>query len=880
MFSTDKFLARFLVPVLLLSGVARLEAQPAPAGQIQQALLKLNELGTVLTIAAHPDDERSELLAYFSQGRHMRAAYLSVTRGEGGQNLLGPEQSAALGLIRTQELLDARRIDGAEQFFTRAIDFGFSKTADEAIAKWGHDAVLSDIVWVIRRYRPDVIVLGFSGTPSDGHGHHQASALLGKEAYEAAGDPARFPEQLRYVQPWKAAKLVRAGGFFGGRGTPPANGVPGAPGTAAAPGAPATAAAPAASVGGGRGGRGGRGANAAPEVSIAPIAQIDTSGYNSILGYSYAQLATISRSQHRSQGMGAMGVGGGMGGGRGGPAPTAGASPSPAPDLFDGIEHSWKRLPGGAAVDAILSQAIREFDWQHPDRTIPLLAKARPLVAAISDPLAKIKLAELDETIARCAGIWADAQAREGNVTPGSHVAVAMTVVARLPVATSVQSIVPENVWAGKPWTASDAAAGQRIPDFDLEVPASQPYSQPYWLVKPPQAGAYMVDNQLLIGLPDTPVEQMRIRLTVAGIPIELVRPVLYRYNDRLEGEKVRSLTVVPPVAVNLPLSPDLTNQVLLFPTQAARSLHVTVKAEVANAEGDLRLDVPTGWKAEPRSQPFRLAAIDDQQELTFQVTPPAGEASGALHAIATVAGREIAAGMASISYAHIPQQNVFPPSDVSLVRSDIGVTARRVGYIMGAGDEEPDALRQLGLDVTLLDEEDLRKGDLSRFDAIVAGVRAYNVRPDLRAHQSRLLDYVNNGGTYVVQNVRENVPNIGPYPFTISGGNSARVTVEEAPVTFTHPDSPLLQKPNKIGPRDFEGWVQERGTYFLTQWDPRYETVLSTNDPGEKPLEGGELWTRYGKGVFIYTAYVWFRELPAGVPGAYRLFANLLSAK
>jgi hypothetical protein len=300
----------------------------------------------------------------------------------------------------------------------------------------------------------------------------------------------------------------------------------------------------------------------------------------------------------------------------------------------------------------------------------------------------------------------------------------------------------------------------------------------------------------------------------------------------------------------------------------------------VANAAGDLRLDGPAGWKAEPRSQPFHLAAIDDRQELTFQVTPPAAEATGTLHAVATVAGQRIAAGMAYILYAHIPQQNVFPSSDVKLVRSDVNVTARRVGYIMGAGDEEPDALRQLGLEVTLLGEEDLRAGDLSKFDAIVAGVRAYNVRPDLRAYQSRLLDYVGNGGAYVVQNVRENVPNIGPYPFTISTGNSARVTVEEAPVTFTHPDSPLLQQPNKIGPRDFEGWVQERGTYFLTQWDPRYQTVLSTNDPGEKPLEGGEVWTRYGKGVFIYTAYVWFRELPAGVPGAYRLFANLLSAK
>jgi LmbE family N-acetylglucosaminyl deacetylase len=841
--STAKSLARLLVTVLALSAAARLEAQPAPSAEIQQALLKLNELGTVLTIAAHPDDERSELLAYFSQGRHMRAAYLSVTRGEGGQNVLGPEQGAALGLIRTQELLDARRIDGAEQFFTRAIDFGFSKTADETIAKWGHDAVLSDIVWVIRRYRPDVIILGFSGTPSDGHGHHQASALLGKEAGEAAGDPARFPEQLRYVQPWKAAKLVRAGGFFGGRGAP---------------------AAPQASV-----------------PPIAPIAEIDTSGYNSLLGYSYAQLATISRSQHRSQGLGAMGVGGGMGGGGREPAPGPEASSTPAPDIFDGIEHSWKRFPGGAAIDAVLSQAIREFDWQHPDRTIPLLAKARPLIAAISDPLAKIKLADIDETIARCAGIWADAQAREGNVTPGSHVAVAMTVVAREPVAASVQSIVAENVWPGKPWTPSDAAASQRIPDYDLEVPASEPYSQPYWLVKPPQAGAYTVDNQLLIGLPESPVERMRIRLTVAGTPIELLRPVLYRYNHRLEGEKVRPQTVVPPVAVNLPLSPDdIANQVLLFPAAAARSLRVTVKAQVANAEGSLRLDVPAGWKAEPRSQPFRLAAVDDRQELAFQVTPPAGEGTAALHAIATVAGKEVAAGMASISYAHIPQQILFPPSDVKLVRSDIQVTARRVGYIMGAGDEEPDALRQLGLQVALLDEEDLRTGDLSKFDAIVAGVRAYNVRPDLRAYQSRLLDYVNNGGTYVVQNVRENVPNIGPYPFTISTGNTARVTVEDSPVVFTHPDSPLLQKPNKIGPRDFEGWVQERGTYFLTQWDPRYETVLSTNDPGEKPLEGGEIWTRYGKGVFIYTAYVWFRELPAGVPGVYRLFANLLSAK
>jgi hypothetical protein len=786
-------------------------------------------------IGAHPDDERTEVLAYFARGRHMRAAYLSITRGEGGQNLLGPEQSAALGLIRTQELLDARRIDGAEQFFTRAIDFGFSKTADETMRKWGHDAVLSDVVWVIRRFRPDIVMLCFTGTPADGHGHHQASALLGKEAFEAAGDPSRFPQQLRYVQPWKPAKLVGSGGF------------------------------------------GGRGGAVNP---VAPPVQIDSGGYNPILGYSYPQLATISRSQHRSQGLGAMGVGGGMGGGggRGGAAPAT-AQPASA-DLFDGIEHSWKRVPGGAAIDAILSQAARDFDWFHPEKTIPLLAKARPLIAAVSDPIGKIKLADLDETIARCAAIWADAQARRGDVTPGSRVAVGVTVAARLPVAVRVQSVRAEGPWNGPVWTPPDSATGQRIPDYDLEIPSNQPYSQPYWLVKPPSAGAYAVADQRLVGDPETPAEQLRISLTVAGTGIEIVRPIVYRYNDRLEGEKVRPLTVVPPVAVDLPLSPDLSTQPMIFPSSAPRKLQVTVKANVANAEGILRLELPPGWNATPKSQPFHLEALDDRQELAFEIAPLASEADGTLRAIATVGGREIAVGMASISYPHIPQQTLFPASEVKLVRSDIRVTAHRIGYIMGAGDDVPDALRQLGLDVTMLGEDDLRKGDLSRFDAIVAGVRAYNVRSDLRASQARLLEYVSNGGTYVVQNVRENVPNIGPYPFTISTGNSARVTVEEAPVAFTHPESPLLLTPNKITPKDFDGWVQERGTYFLTQWDPRYETVLSTADPGEKPLEGGEIWTRYGKGVYIYTAYVWFRELPAGVPGAYRLFANMLSAK
>ena len=814
-------------------------AQPAPTGEIEPGLRKLNELGTVLMIAAHPDDERTNVLAYFARGRHMRTGYLSITRGEGGQNLIGPEQGAALGVIRTQELLMARRIDGAEQFFTRAIDFGFTKSVPETMEKWDHDRVLSDVVWVIRRYRPDVIILGFSGTSADGHAQHQASAILGKEAFEAAGDASRFPEQLKYVQPWHATKLVFAGGFGGpGRGGQAAGTPPPPP----------------------------------PPPPIAPAAPVDTSGYNSFLGYTYDQLAALSRSQHRSQGFGSIVATPGPG--RGGPPNPVPAPAPPAHDLFEGIDHSWDRLPHGAPVGVLLAQAIREFDAAHPENSLPLLERARPLIAAISDPLARIKLAELDELIAQCAGLWAEAEAQHAEVIPGSHVPVTINVYPRLPIDVKVQSAEPVGPWNAPAITAFKPRPGGGVTaDVDFEIPAQQPVSQPYWLVKPPVGERYTVDDQMLAGLPDSPVERMKIDLLVAGTPIEITRTIENRSVERAEPERVRPLTVIPPVAVNV------SSAVAVFPSPAPREIHLTVLANVANANGDLRVDVPKGWKVTPRNRPFSMTTVGEERELSFEVTPPSADSSGQLHAVATVAGREIDVGVETISYPHIPIEVLFPASAVKLVRADIQVSAHRIGYIMGAGDDVPDALRQMGLDVTLLSEADLVKGDLSKFDAIVAGVRAYNVRADLRANQSRLLDYVKNGGTYVVQYMSAGARDIGPYPITIPAGNGYRVTVEEAPVTFTHPDSRLLQVPNHITARDFEGWVQERGLLFPTEWDPRYETVLASGDPGEKPLEGGELWTHYGKGVYIFTSYVWFRELPAGVPGAYRLFANLLSA-
>jgi len=829
---------------LLLAALSPLTGQQQPFSgtpELLESIERLNQLGSVLMIAAHPDDERTGVLAYFARGRHMRTAYLSVTRGEGGQNLIGSEQGAALGVIRTQELLAARQIDGAEQFFTRAIDFGFSKTAAETMQKWGHDRILGDIVWVIRSYRPDVIILVFTGGPQDGHGHHQVSAILGKEAFAAAADPARFPEQLQYVKPWQATRIVHALWNFG----PRPGQIPLPPGAERPPQSP----------------------------SLPPAGRVETGALNPVLGYSYEELAVLSRSMHHSQGTGAM------------RRPGASTSefgllagqPAPA-DVFDGIDTSWSRLPGGAPVTPILAEAVKAFEPEHPEKIIPLLGKARPLIAAIADPLAREKLNEIDEAIAGCAGIWIEAQAHEPEAVPGRPLAITTTVLNRSPQPVELAGARMEGMWDRElPVKPAPLVSGQPATiEFSREVPPSQPYSQPYWLRQPPVGDVYTVEDQRLLGRADTPpVASVRVRLLVAGIPIELVRPVHYRYASRAEGERTRPLAVVPPVAVNLP------QPVTLFPSPAPRAVHVVVEARVEKAAGDLRLDAPPAWKVEPAVRHFEIAARGEACELAFTVTPPAGEATASLRAVAAVGGREISNGIEVISYPHFPAQTLFPPADIKLVRADIQVTAHRIGYIMGAGDEMPEALRQLGLEVTLLSQSDLEQGDLARFDAIVAGVRAYNVRADIRANQQRLLDYVSGGGTYIVQyNTGDLTLHLGPYPMTVPPGSRYRVTVEEAPVAFPHADSPLLHAPNPIAARDFEGWVQERGLYFASDWDKRYQTVLSSQDPGETAIEGGELWTRYGKGVYIFTAYSWFRQLPAGVPGAYRLFANLISAK
>ncbi len=792
-------------------------AQPNLSGEarIRLALGRLNTLGSVLMIGAHPDDEHTATLAYFARGRGIRAAYLSLTRGEGGQNLAGPEQGDLLGLIRTEELLAAREVDGAEQYFTRAIDFGFTKSADETFAKWGREGILGDIVWTIRRYRPDVVVLCFSGTSRDGHGQHEASGILGKEAFTAAADRTRFPEQLKYVEPWQARRLVWN------------------------------------VYGRGQGGSGNM--------------VIETGAYNPVLGYSYNEIAGMSRSMHRTQAMGSPQRRG---------AATANlmmiAGAPASKDLFDGIDTSWNRVEGGAEVGRILAEAARSFDPAQPEKIVPRLLDARRRMAALKDPWAREKLCELDEAVALCAGLWLDASAERYEVVPGSTVAIRATALNRSSMPIRLAAVTLDQ---SAPVDAELPFNQPVTREVQWRVPEDAAYSQPYWLREAPKGDAYTVADQRLVGTPENPpVLEARFKLRIGGEEIELTRPVIHRYVDRLRGELTRPLVVAPPVALRF------TEPVLVLPDAQPRKLEVVVQANVAGASGEVALAAPNGWKTEPAAREFRLGEAGQEQTLAFEVTPAAA-GRGRIRAVALFGGRRIASGAEVIAYPHIRPQTVFPDSTADAVRLEAAVLAKRIGYVAGAGDGVPRALRQLGCQVTFLSAEDLASADLGRFDAIVTGVRAYNVRADLRANQQRLLDYVNLGGTLVVQyNTAdsETLQKIGPYSLRVSRD---RVSVEEAPVNFPDPSSALLQRPNRITAADFDGWVQERGLYFASDWDPRYKTLFESHDPGEEPHPGGTLYVRYGKGAYVFTAYSWFRQLPAGVPGAFRIFANLLSA-
>jgi len=804
-------------------------------GALEQRIEKLRVVGSLLMIAAHPDDENNRSLAYYAQGRKLRTGYLSLTRGEGGQNLLGSEKGALLGVIRTQELLMARRVDGAEQYFSRAIDFGFSKSPEESMGKWGREETLSDIVWMIRKFRPDVIVLSFSGTPRDGHGHHQASAILAKEAFLAAADPKRFPEQLDAVQTWQAKRVVWNTFFGRARDVYPDS----------------------------------------KEISI------DTGEYNPVLGVSYAELGGWSRTQHRSQGQGWSELKG--------TAPVTMVVVAGEPlerDFLDGIDVSWSRLPGGAAVDAALQEALHALASTDTSAAVPALLKARALIAAIDHPEARLKLKEVDETIAQAMGLWLDVSVNREEAAPGMEVVLDLNAVNRSKIPASILGAKLEGQPSSMPGLPTFAGLGDltfnqpKTAQARYKIPGDEPPTQPYWLRRAPTGERYDVRDRNLLGLAENPpVLVCRFQVKIGDQKLEFIRPVARRFADKMRGDMTQPFVILPRLSLEMP------STALVFADAQPRTIEVGVTSNWSTEGGSVELRAPEGWKVEPASQRLELMAGSGQKSrASFQVTPPAQPSSGTLRAVATNIAGQVNQGIVRLTYEHFPQQTIQSPAETQVVRTDVRIAAKRVGYVVGAGDDVPDALRQLGCEVTLLDASDLARGDLSKFDAIVTGVRAVNLREDLRTSHQRLWEYVEQGGTVVVQyNVLEGfggpptaLPHAGPYPITI-GRN--RVTVEDSPVEILSASDPLLTFPNKIVQSDFDGWVQERGLYYPSEWDAKYKTVIASNDPGEKSLTGGILYCNYGRGTYVYTSYSWFRQLPAGVPGALRIFANLVSA-
>jgi LmbE family N-acetylglucosaminyl deacetylase len=818
-----------LICILLIAIIpasAKIQPSTPDSATLQLLMKKLTVVGGALYVGAHPDDENTAVLSYLSMGKLVRSAYLALNRGEGGQNLIGSEQGDQLGVIRTQELLAARRIDYAGQFFTRAIDFGFSKNPEEALRIWGKDEVLSDVVWVFRKFRPDVIILRFPDQGA-GHGHHIASAILAEEAFSAAEDPSKFPEQLRYTKPWKAKRIVWNSYSWG--------------------------------------------KDQISDQEKTTLSKMELGDYNPLLGKSYTELAGVSRSMHKSQGFGDSED-------RGRITeyfkPVAG---EPAgQDLFDGIDLTWNRIPGGNEVSTVLNEAVKTYQPNDPAASIPALLKAYALMKKIPKNVdVDEKMEDLVQVIRICAGLWLEAIADSSSSVPGGKIKVAATAINRSSFPFQLES-VELNDSGGRASVPAvlemNSPASQTI---ELNIPQNASYSQPYWLRDKAGKALSKVEDQQLIGQADSPPDYSAIFHISAGQEIlDFKIPVLYRWVDPVLGERYRVFEITPEVSV------QIQQPVSVFSDSETKNILLTLQANATDVQGNLKLQLPRGWKSNPDSVPFQFAKKDESRDFAFQLTCDKDAESGSAIAEATVGNKVINTGRVLIDYPHISPQLIFPKAEIKLVRVDLKKVGDSIGYVMGSGDQVPEILRQVGYRVTLLSDEQLKAGEFSGYDAIVVGIRAYNTRTILKSVQSKLLNYVENGGTLVVQyNTLQQliIESPGPYPFQIGRD---RVSVEEAPVSFSDSSHPLLNTPNKITASDFDGWIQERGVNFAEKWDSHYQAPLSSNDPGETAKAGGLLYTRFGKGVFIYTSYSWFRELPAGVPGAIRLFVNLVSTR
>jgi LmbE family N-acetylglucosaminyl deacetylase len=805
------------------------------SAEIYLQLKKLKVLGSVLYMAAHPDDENTRLLTWLSKERLYRTGYLSLTRGDGGQNLIGDEQGIDLGLIRTQELLAARRIDGAEQFFSRAFDFGFSKSTDEAMEKWGKEKILSDAVWVIRRFQPDVIITRFPEDARAGHGHHSASAVIAHEAFRAAADPNRFPEQFKFgVKPWKAKRILWNTFNFGNTNT-----------------------------------------------TNNDQLKMDVGSYNAILGKSYGEIAADSRSQHKSQGFGVPGS-------RGVQLEYFSFTEGDAPqnDLMDGVNTSWARVEGGAAIETMIDALLKNYSLANPEQSVPALVNLYEAVKALKEGYwTSQKLEEIHHLIEMCSGLFMEASTNSEQAVQGDSIRVNISVNNRLGSKITLEKISMDVL---------DTTIGKLLePNRNLNISGSiyvftsKPVTQPYWLEQKMTEGSFTVNDQLLIGKPQNgPAYHAQFDLLIEGKPFTFIKPVLYKHTDPVKGELYQPIVVVPAATVTTEPS------IIIFRKGQKQAAEVAIEVTANKnfngytAKVSKRLTYDNSTKTDTG---FSLASGSKRQYLfNIDNTMLKNKDQDFVQAFVELKdGKEeqpaylnLNLNLNSISYDHIPHIHYFYQDAIKVLNMDLKTVGKKIGYIEGAGDKVTIALEQMGYEVTILKEKDITPFILKQFDAVITGVRAYNVHDYLEGKHAVLMDYVQNGGNLVVQYNTSNfistvTEKIGPYPMAISRN---RVTDETAKVNFLLPDHPVLNYPNKISEKDFEGWVQERGIYFADKLDAAYQTPLSMADPNEEAQKGSLVIADYGKGKFVYTGLVFFRELPAGVPGAYRLLANIIA--
>lgn len=827
------------LPILFLSSLTSYSQAPQSwtSAEMYQSIKKLNVLGSVLYVAAHPDDENTRLISYLSKDRLYRTGYLSMTRGDGGQNLIGDEQGIELGLIRTQELLAARRIDGGEQFFTRAYDFGYSKSAQETFEKWDKEKILSDVVWVIRKFQPDVIITRFPATGEGGHGHHTASAILAIDAFAAAADPGRFPEQLKYVRTWQAKRVVWNSFNFGGN-------------------------------------------NTTREDQL----KIDVGGYNPLLGKSYGEIAAVSRSQHKSQGFG-------VSAGRGEALEyfSALSGGQPLNDLMEGIDMTWGRV-NAVQMTSIVDSLVNGFDFLRPERSVNGLVRLYKLMEKMPDGYWKSKkLFEVTELIEQCSGLFLDATSTSQFAVQTDSIRVNFAFNNRSGIDIKLKRVSLHNDFDT---LLAQTLAKNRNLNFSkvIYVPLKRPVTQPYWLEKKMEEGYYNVEDQLMIGIPQVQDSYVAgILLSVGDQEIMITKPVRYKFTDPVRGELYEPIVVLPPLLI----SPD--EQVKLSINGENSKGVLRVQSKKNNVSGTVTAASNTDRPAITFStNKFKLAEknviaeigysirSDKDREYHFSLVPDNISAetyseNGGPVTASNVFTKELH----ELKYDHIPYINYFTEASVQSRKLQLETYGKKIAYVVGAGDKVPEALEQMGYEINRLTEKELSKNDLDKFDAIITGVRAYNTNDWLNKHYDKLMKYVHEGGNLIVQyNTSSQIgpvrAKIAPYHFNIS---RTRVTNENSPVVILKPEHPVFNFPNKITLDDFNGWIQERSIYHATGWDStKFETVLALNDPGEKPDEGSLIIAKHGKGYFTYTGIVFFRQLPAGVSGAYRLLANIIA--